>query len=58
MFLKHVATDTGRKTVPQMERNHRGAEVGGVAPGGAVVSGSEAEVALCAHRQAPVLTEE
>lgn len=33
-------------------------EVGGVAPAAGIVSGSEADVSLCAHRQAPVLTEE
>ena len=27
-------------------------------PAAGIVSGSEAEVSLCAHRQAPVLTEE
>ena len=35
VFLKHVATDKGRKKVPQMEGNHsKAGEVGRVAPGG------------------------
>lgn len=35
VFLKHVATDSGRKKVPQIEGNHHGAqEVGGAVPGG------------------------
>ena len=52
VFLKHVATDKGRKKVPQMEGNHREArEVGGVAPAAGVFSGSEEEVPpMCTQR--------
>ena len=59
VFLKHVATDKGRKKVPQMEGNHREArEVGGVATAARVFSGSEEEVSPpCAHREETILTE-
>ena len=52
VFLKHVATDKGRKKVPQMEGNHREArEVGGVATAARVFSGSEEEVSPRVHTE-------
>ena len=59
VFLKHVATDKGRKKVPEMEGNHSKArEFGGVAPGGQNVLRIRGRgFPPCAHREAPILTE-
>lgn len=58
VFLKHVATDKGRKKVPQMEGNHsKAGEVGGVALVAGLVSGSEEGFHRCGHTEGTMVTE-
>jgi hypothetical protein len=58
VFLKHVATDKGRKKVPQMEGNHsKAGEVGGVAPAAGIISGSEKVFHPCGHTEGTMVTE-
>ena len=58
MFLKQVATDKGRKKVPQMEGNHsKAGEVGGVALVAGLVSGSEEGFHRCGHTEGTMVTE-
>ena len=58
VFLKHVATDKGRKNVPQMEGNHSTAgEVGHVAPVVGIISRSEEGFHPCGHTERTMVTE-
>ena len=58
VFLKHVATDKGRKNFPQMEGNHSTAgEVGHVAPVVGIISRSEEGVHPCGHTERTMVTE-
>ena len=58
VFLKHVATDKGRKKVPQMEGNHSTAgEVGHVALVVGIISRSEEGFHPCGHTERTMVTE-